>query len=134
MANGLRIKHTNRLPAELRQRNSDLDVMITLAGDAAEKRSFGFDATVKTTRRLIRQNCPSYRPSTSSDFDILCRSGEDTGDPYCGSKCYMCRAGQFTASGMFTGEVTGEDHLERPMPTPVQLVNINDAIKAVEQA
>lgn len=98
----------NALPVELRQRNSDLDVLISLAGTAAEKQSFGFQSTVRVTRRLIKQNCNSYRPSTAFTESVICGSGEKDGQPVKGSQCLTCRAGQFSQSGMFIGEMTSE--------------------------
>jgi hypothetical protein len=94
----------NALPVELRQRNSDLDVLISLAGTAAENQSFGFQSQVRVARRLIRQNCSSYRPSTAFAEAVVCGSGEKDGTPAKGSQCFTCRAGQFSQSGFFTGE------------------------------
>ena len=102
-------RRADQLPIELTQRNSDIDVMITIAGDSTERRTFGFQSTLKVTRRLIHQNCDSYRPSTTSVDAVLCRSGEDTGNPSRGATCFKCRASQFSASGLFTGEVINGD-------------------------
>jgi hypothetical protein len=100
-------RRAKQLPRELFQRDSDLDVLITIAGNAAAKRSFAFTSTVKTTRKLLRNDCPNYLPSLSSPNEVLCRSGEEDGTPYrAGSDCFRCRAAQFSANGLFIGEMT----------------------------
>ena len=109
MAKGLFIPRTNsQLPAELCRKGTDLDVMITLAGDGDEAKSvFGFSTVVRTTRRMIKQNCSLYKPSRAEgrELNILCLSGEIDGTPFRGSQCFECRAGQFSKNGVFIGEI-----------------------------
>lgn len=94
-----------QLPAELVNRRSDLDVLITLAGDGVDNRTYGFESTVRVARRVLRQNCSSYRPSQDHPNDVLCGSGEKDGEPVLGSTCFKCRVSQFSQNGFFTGEV-----------------------------
>jgi hypothetical protein len=137
MPKGIRLpRHAQQLPVELVQRNSDLDVLITIAGDSTEKRTFGFESTVKITRRVIHQNCSSYRPSTSGDNAVLCRSGEDTGNPYRGEACFSCRAGQFSKSGVFIGEMAEASAYNSVNPVVAQQSELilSDFIKALEES
>ena len=100
-------RKAKQLPKELTQRNSELDIFIRVTGDSADKRSYGFQSNIQIARRLIRQNCSSYRPSKVDAHRLLCNSGEASGNPKLGSTCHKCRVGQFTDSGLFTGEVIG---------------------------
>lgn len=140
MPNGIRLpRRDQHLPVELVQRNSDLDVMITLSGDSTEKRTFGFESTAKTVRRLIGQNCSSYRPSTDHENDVLCRSGEDDGNPTRGALCFTCRAGQFSRNGVFIGEMTSDGTAQYPNAADPVVVSqdgmgLYDLIKALEKA
>ena len=92
------------LPRDLSRRGSDLDRLITIAGDAATEGTFGAANTVAVTRGLIHKLCPDYRPSKACQIDVLCGSGEDNGRPF-RSGCGMCLVGQFTAAGKFLGDV-----------------------------
>jgi hypothetical protein len=106
MPNGIQLsRRSSQLPVELRQKNSDLDVLITLAGDAVDAGHFGAASQVRVTRRVIRQNCSSYRPSNAEENSVLCGSGEKDGTPIRGNECFNCRAGQFSASGFFAGDL-----------------------------
>ena len=99
-----------KLSHELSRTNSNLDRFITVAGVSADNKTFGFRENVRTAQQLIKIQCSSYSPSQVSDRNaILCSSGEDDGNPRCGSTCFKCRAGQFSASGFFTGEMTNDD-------------------------
>ena len=105
---GVRVaRQSYQLPRELTRPNSDIDVFLTVAGDSADKRTFGFQQNIKTAQYLMKRNCGFYGPSEASDSNaILCSSGEADGSPRCGSACFVCHAGQFSASGFFTGEMT----------------------------
>lgn len=100
-------RHVSQLPKELTRPNSNIDVFITVAGESADNRTFGFRDNVRTAQQLILRQCHLYQPSEVSDSNaILCSSGEDDGNPRRGSDCFKCRAGQFSAGGFFTGEMT----------------------------
>jgi hypothetical protein len=92
------------LPRDLSRRGSDLDRLITIAGDAAADGTFGAADTVAVTRSMLRSLCPNYRPSNACQIDVLCGSGEDNGKPF-RSGCGICLVGQFTAADMFLGDV-----------------------------
>jgi hypothetical protein len=137
-ANGIRIRRpAQKLPIELVQRNSNVDLLITLAGDSATNRTFGFESMVKTTRHVIRQHCSGYQPSSQSPFDILCKSGESDGNPSRGSLCFNCRVSQFSANGFFTGEMTEkeapETHIDPVMASQSDL-RLSDFIKSLEES
>jgi hypothetical protein len=90
------------IPKELVDRESDLTKLIVFAGDMSAidpKRG----PVVAKTQDLLRQACRSYQPSTGGD-DLLCRSGEETGHPYCGRACAQCTVGQFSRAMFFVGE------------------------------
>jgi hypothetical protein len=100
-------RRVNQLPYELTHLNTTLDRFITIASDSADRRTFGFRANVSTAQQMIKRQCGFYGPSQASDSNaILCSSGETDGNPRCGSHCFKCLAGQFSASGFFTGEMT----------------------------
>ena len=105
-------RNRDRLPRELIQRGSDLDQMITLAGDAAASNSFGAQGTLKAARSMIKRLCPKYRPSRASSIETVCGSGEDDGQPF-RSGCGVCLCGQFTAAGMYLGDVIPMSALTR---------------------
>jgi hypothetical protein len=92
------------LQRDLSHRGSDLDRLITIAGDAAAEGTFGAADTVAVTRSMIRRLCPDYRPSKAGQIDVLCGSGEDNGQPI-RTCCGICLVGQFTAAGKFIGDV-----------------------------
>ena len=92
------------LPRDLSRRGSDLDRLITIAGDAAAEGTFGAADTVAVTRSMLRRLCPDYRPSKACPTDVLCGSGEDNGQPI-RTSCSICLVGQFTAAGRFLGDV-----------------------------
>jgi hypothetical protein len=92
------------LPGDLSRRGSDLDRLITIAGDAAAEGTFGAADTVAVARSMLRSLCPDYRPSKACQIDVLCGSGEDNGKPS-RSGCGKCLVGQFTAAGKFLGDV-----------------------------
>lgn len=100
------------LPRDLSRRGSDLDRLITIAGDAAAQGTFGAANTVAVTRGMIRKLCPEYRPSKASQIEVLCGSGEDSGRPI-RTGCGVCLVGQFTAAGKFLGDVIPTSALVR---------------------
>jgi hypothetical protein len=95
------------LPRELFRRDSDLDRLITIAGDAAADGTFGAANTVVVTRSLLRKLCPDYRPGTVIDLDVICGSGEADG---CALRpeCRSCLVSRFSASGMFCGDLVSD--------------------------
>ncbi len=76
------VAQRSRLPRDLSRRGSDLDRLITIAGDAATQGTFGAANTVAVTRSMIHKLCPDYRPSKACQIDVLCGSGEDNGQPF----------------------------------------------------
>ncbi len=99
-----RLSAASNLPRDLSRRGSDLDRLITIAGDAAADGTFGAANTVAVTRNMLHKLCPDYRPSKACQIDVLCGSGEDDGKPFRPS-CGNCLVGQFTAAGKFLGDV-----------------------------
>lgn len=91
------------LPLELTNPQSDTARLVTYAGAL---RSQDPDRVViaAKTRDVLRQNCPSYRVSRIDD--LLCRSGEDTGQAFRGPACATCTVGQFSRSMFFVGQIT----------------------------
>jgi hypothetical protein len=104
LGEGRTIAQKSSLPRDLSRRGSDLDRLITIAGDAAAEGTFGAADTVAVTRSVIRRLCPDYRPSKACHIDVLCGSGEDSGQPF-RTGCGKCLVGQFTAAGKFLGDV-----------------------------
>ena len=92
------------LPRDLSRRGSDLDRLITIAGDAAARGTFGAADTVAVARSMLHRLCPDYRPSKACQIDVLCGSGEDNGQPF-RAGCGICLVGQFTAAGKFLGDL-----------------------------
>jgi hypothetical protein len=92
------------LPRDLSRRGSDLDRIITIAGDAAARGTFGAADTVAVARSMLHRLCPDYRPSKACPIDVLCGSGEDNGQPI-RTGCGICLVGQFTAAGKFLGDL-----------------------------
>jgi len=91
------------LPRELVSRESALTKLIVVAGDMSvidPKRT----AAVSKTQAILRRACRSYRPSVGGD-DLLCRSGEETGNPYRGRACSECTVGQFSQRMFFVGAI-----------------------------
>ena len=72
------------LPSELTNPHSDTARLVTYAGAL---RSQDPDRVViaAKTRDVLRHNCPSYQVSRLDD--LLCRSGEDTGQAFRGAAC-----------------------------------------------
>jgi len=101
---GRHLAQRSCLPRDLSRRGSDLDRLITIAGDAAANGTFGAADTVAVTRSILRRLCLDYRPSRACHIGVLCSSGEDNGQPF-RSGCGICLVGQFTAAGMFLGDV-----------------------------
>ena len=81
LGEGRTVAQRSCLPRDLSRRGSDLDRLITIAGDAAAEGTFGAANTVAVTRSMIRRLCPDYRPSKACRIDVLCGSGEDNGQP-----------------------------------------------------
>ena len=100
----LRPNTSNELPRELFEHKGPLNEMISIAATASEKRSFGSTRTVATARRQLQHLCPGYSPSQDHPEDVLCASGESNGQPKYRA-CNRCIAGQFSASGVFVGEL-----------------------------
>jgi len=91
------------LPRELVNRESALTKLIVIAGDMSmtdPKRT----TAVSKTQSILRRACHSYRPSVGGDV-LLCRSGEETGNPYRGRACSECTVGQFSPRMFFVGAV-----------------------------
>lgn len=104
LGEGRTLARRSTLPRDLSRRGSDLDRLITIAGDAATESTFGAANTVAVTRSMIHKLCPDYRPSRACQIDVLCGSGEDNSQPL-RSSCGICLVGQFTAKGGFIGDV-----------------------------
>lgn len=60
-------------------------------------------AAINKTRVLLGRACDNYR--YSSIDPVLCRLGED-GTPYRGPECFQCKAGSYTPTGFFMGDIT----------------------------
>jgi hypothetical protein len=112
LGHGRTIAQKSCLPRDLSRRGSDLDRLITIAGDAAAQGTFGAADTVAVTRSMVRRLCPDYRPSKACQMDVLCGSGEDNGEPI-RTGCGICLVGQFTAAGKFLGDVIQMSALAR---------------------
>ena len=95
------------LPRELFRRGSDLDQLITIAGDSAADGMFGAANTAAVTRSMLRKLCPDYRPGRAIDLDVMCGSGEADG---CALRpdCRACLVSHFSTSGMFCGDLVPE--------------------------
>lgn len=92
------------LPRELIERGSDLNQMVSLAGDLVSHRHGSAQALVNKTRTLLHQACPHYKPSRKDP--VICRSGEDNGRAYRGRVCSQCTVAQFSPNMVFIGELT----------------------------
>jgi hypothetical protein len=104
LGSGRTVAQRSSLPRDLSRRGSDLDRLITIAGDAAAQGTFGAADTAAVTRNMLRKLCPDYRPSKACQTDVLCGSGEDNGRPI-RTGCGICLVGQFTTAGKFLGDV-----------------------------
>jgi hypothetical protein len=62
LGEGRTLAQRSCLPHDLSRRGSDLDRLITIAGDAAARGTFGAANTVDVTRGMLRRLCPDYRP------------------------------------------------------------------------
>ena len=91
------------LPLELTNPLSDTARLVTYAGAL---RSHDPDRVViaAKTRDVLRNSCPSYQVSRIDD--LLCRSGEDSGQAFRGPACATCTVGQFSMNMFFVGQVT----------------------------
>jgi len=98
------IAQRSYLPRELFRRGSDLDQLITIAGDSAADSTFGAAATVAVTRGMLHRLCPDYRPGRTIDLDVMCGSGETDGVAF-RPECRTCLVGQFSTSGEFLGDL-----------------------------
>ena len=94
----------SRLPRDLSRRGSDLDRLITIAGEAAAEGTFGAANTVAVTRGMLHRHCPDYRPGRAIDLDVMCGSGEIDGVAL-RPGCKRCIVGQFSTSGEFLGDL-----------------------------
>ena len=101
------IAQRSHLPRELFRRDSDLDQLITIAGDSAADGTFGAAATVAVTRGMLHKLCPDYRPGQAINLDVLCGSGEADGVAF-RPECKKCIVGQFSTSGAFLGDLVPE--------------------------
>jgi len=97
----------SHLPHELFRRGSDLDRLITIAGDAAADGTFGAANTVAVTRSMLSKLCPDYRPGSVIDLDVICGSGEANGCPL-RPECRRCLVSRFSASGKFCGDLVSD--------------------------
>lgn len=104
LGKGRTFAQRSHLPRELFRRGSDLDRLITIAGDAAADNTFGAANTVAVTRSMLRKLCPNYRPGSVIELDVLCRSGEADGRAL-RPECRRCLVSRFSASGMFCGDL-----------------------------
>jgi hypothetical protein len=94
----------NNVSAELFLVNSELDLLVTTANDALDAHKFGAKGILKVTQNMLKKACPDYCPSTSTENDTLCKSGEIDGTAF-RAECNKCRVSQFSASGFFSGEI-----------------------------
>ena len=115
---GRTVAHRLYLPHELFRRDSDLDRLITIAGDSAADGTFGAANTVTVTRGMLRRLCPDYRPGRAIDLDVLCGSGEADG---CAlrSECRNCLVSQFAASGKFCGDLVPDGEASQAKLLPM---------------
>jgi hypothetical protein len=107
------IAQRSYLPRELFRRGSDLDRLITIAGDSAADNTFGATATVAVTRGMLRRLCPDYRPGRTIDLDVMCGSGEADGRAL-RHECRTCLVGQFSTSGEFFGDLIPDSEDGQP--------------------
>jgi hypothetical protein len=91
------------LPLELTNPQSDTTKLLAFVGDLGIRDPDRPIAAAKT-RDILRQSCPSYRVSRIDD--LLCRSGEDTGQAFRGAFCAYCTASQFSKNMVFLGQIT----------------------------
>lgn len=102
---GQRIPNRDRLPRELSAQGTELgEFVFEVALPAVEKGLFHSVKTLTTAQRMIKQHCDAYKPSLSSEHEVLCRSGEQDGQPY-RAGCTECRFSQFSLNGFFVGEI-----------------------------
>lgn len=92
----------HEIPAELMNPRSDLGVVIDTVAAMREGDSPLQQAFIRKTHSLLKLACPQFRPSRIDP--LLCRSGEDNGQPYRVLACHKCQVGQFSESG-FVGEI-----------------------------
>lgn len=89
------------LPAELLDRNSDLDRSLILVGDLYLADPDKYQPLVNKTHTLVKAHCMHFKPA--SDTPLMCRSGEE-GKSYNGHACGQCILGRFSADMKhFTG-------------------------------
>jgi len=91
------------LPSELTNPLSDTSKLVALAGDL-NTRDPDRPVVAAKTREFLRNDCPSYKVSRVDD--ILCRSGEDTGEAFRGALCGACTASWFSKNMVFVGQIT----------------------------
>lgn len=91
------------LPLELTNPQSDTTKLLAFVGDLGIRDPDRPIAAAKT-RDILRQSCPSYKVSRIDD--LLCRSGEDTGQAFRGLFCANCTASQFSKNMVFVGQIT----------------------------
>jgi hypothetical protein len=102
---------TSQLPRDLFRKDSDLDVMVSVADDAATQCKFGAEATVNVAWQMLKRACPDYKATMLTINDqnqvgvsILCASGERDARPF-RFECQFCRVSQFSVNGVFTGDL-----------------------------
>jgi hypothetical protein len=115
---GRTVAHLSYLPRELFRRDSDLDRLITIAGDSAADGTFGAANTVTVTRGMLRRLCPDYRPGRAIDLDVLCGSGEADGRAL-RLECRTCLVSQFAPSGTFCGDLVPDDEASQAKLLPM---------------
>ena len=91
------------LPLELTNPQSDTARLVTYAGALRLEDPDKVIISAKT-RDVLRHSCPSYQVSRVDD--LLCRSGEDSGQAFRGPACATCTVGQFSRSMFFIGQIT----------------------------
>lgn len=91
------------LPSELTNPQSDTSQLVAYAGDLRLNDPDRPILAAKT-REFLRHSCPSYQVSRVDD--ILCRSGEDTGQAFRGALCAGCTVSSFSKNMVFVGQIT----------------------------
>jgi len=119
------IAQRSYLPRELFRRGSDLDQLITIAGDSAADSTFGAAATVAVTRGMLHRLCPDYRPGRAINLDVLCGSGEANSVAF-RPECKKCIVGQFSTSGAFLGDLVSEGDANH---AKLLAMNLGDPVK-----
>lgn len=101
--NGMPSLRRRAVPSALTNPESEINRLITATGDLdtrdPDRRLFA-----AKTQQMVLRDCSSYRVSRIDD--VLCRSGEDTGQAFRGASCAQCHVGQFSKNMVFVGQIT----------------------------